>query len=389
MISDAALADLKARNPCDRVAAQWVKLRRHGKKMIGPCPLHSPNPAARDSTAFECDADGWVCAVCNAGGDQIKLVMLREGIDFLAAIEGLGGISEPDPARAAELERQRQAKRDQVERDNNIYRARERNTAFDIWQRGEKYAGSPVEAYLRLRGLSTLPDRLPLRYAPEVAFFHGEAENEIGRKSRRVIHRGPAMLAPIVDADGKFRAVHMTWLDLERPNGKALIKDPESGEELPAKKVRGSVAGNAIRLVDAPLLGPPGNGEASPARNGTLFIGEGIETVLSVWLMLSREGWGSLTRTAFWAAVSLGNLGGRAVGTVPHPTLKDGRGRPRKVQGPQPDFSAPGIAIPDTLADVMLLGDGDSDRFNTQCALARASRRFSSAPRPADGLAAG
>jgi hypothetical protein len=41
--SDAELEELKDRNPCDKIAGQWVSLRRHGKKFIGPCPIHSPD----------------------------------------------------------------------------------------------------------------------------------------------------------------------------------------------------------------------------------------------------------------------------------------------------------------------------------------------------------
>jgi hypothetical protein len=71
-ITEVELAELKARNPCDQVAAKWVKLRQAGRKMMGPCPLHSPDPSARDSTSFECDGAGWVCAVCAEGGDVVK-----------------------------------------------------------------------------------------------------------------------------------------------------------------------------------------------------------------------------------------------------------------------------------------------------------------------------
>lgn len=367
MISEVAIDELKTRNPCDEVAAQWVKLRRGGKLgKCGPCPLHSPDPAARDSTAFECNADGWVCAVCADGGDVIKLVALRHGLDakrdFVRVVELLGGAAEPDAERAAELQREREIRKDKREREANVYRERERQAAFDIWHAGARWPGTPVADYLRLRGLGELPERLPLRFAPAATFFHGQEENEIGRAAPRAIHRGPAMLAPIVDAGGRFRALHMTWIDLERPDGKANIRDPGTGEALPAKKVRGSKAGNVIRLIDG--------GDAAQ-----LVTGEGIETVLSVWVMLKREGY-DLARTAFWAAVDLGNLGGKAIEPVPHPTLKDARGRVRRIPGPVPDLAAPGIALPASVADVVLLGDGDSDRFSTECALARASARF-------------
>jgi hypothetical protein len=37
---------------------------------------------------------------------------------------------------------------------------------------------------------------------------------------------------------------------------------------------------------------------------------------------------------------------------------------------------APGIEIPDSVTEIFLLGDGDSDRFGTECPLARAAARY-------------
>jgi hypothetical protein len=370
MISEQALDDLKDRHPCNKVAGDWVALRRGGKLGLrGPCPLHSPKANAKDSTAFECDAHRWVCAVCADGGDVIKLVALRHGLDpkkdFKRVVEILGGAAEPDAERAKQLEADRKARGDKAERDDNIYRTRERKAARAIWDAGAPIAGSPAAQYLALRGLTELPPALELRYAPDVAFFHGEEENEIGRMAPRRIYSGPAMLAPIVLADGEFIAVHITWIDLELPNGKAIIVDPETGEPLLSKKVRGSKSGGVIRLFYPRLL-------------NTWCIGEGIETGLSVWHALAigagrdleSMGWG------FAAAVDLGNLAGRAVASVRHPSLVDAAGRARKVPGPAADLAAPGLALPAGASDVLLLGDGDSDRFSTQCALSRAQERF-------------
>src|SRR5690348_11127311 len=125
-ISDAALADLKARTPVDTVAGQWVKLRRHGKKFVGPCPLHSPDPTARDSTSFECDAESWVCAVCHDGGDILRLVALRHGLDpradFRAIVNLLGGTAELSAERAAELDRERALRQAQRAKEAAEYR---------------------------------------------------------------------------------------------------------------------------------------------------------------------------------------------------------------------------------------------------------------------------
>ncbi|MGJ0426217.1 hypothetical protein [Methylocystis sp.] len=69
-------------------------------------------------------------------------------------------------------------------------------------------------------------------------------------------------------AEGRFIGVHITWIDLEAPKGKAETVDPDTGMMLPATKIRGSLKGGSIRLV---------YGGETPTR---YFIGEGIETVL-------------------------------------------------------------------------------------------------------------
>lgn len=136
MISDAALADLKARNPCDQLARKWVTLRKHGKKLIGPCPICSSNRTSKRATKFECDADGFVCAGCQNGGDVIKLVQLVEQVDFRAAIAWLGGAQEIDPAAIAQREQERAAARAKADHDNNQFRERERETVYEMWKRG-------------------------------------------------------------------------------------------------------------------------------------------------------------------------------------------------------------------------------------------------------------
>lgn len=384
-ISDAAIADLKLSHPCCDVAAQWVRLRQRGKKYIGPCPLHSADPAARDSTSFECDAEGWVCAVCHDGGDVLRLVALRHGLDpradFLAVVDLLGGVAEPSPERAAELEQERALRKAQRDKEANEYREKERRRAFEIWHAGAPWRGTAVEQYLReARGIAVLPERLLLRYAPVVAYFDGEETDETGRTRPRVVHRGPAQLAPIVDGGGKFRGVHVTWLDLAQPGGKAVITDPAGGEPLAAKKSYGSVGGYIIPLVDAPATYfgalPRANPTPTPALTG--YVGEGIETVLSAWSALSRCG-RDLSHAWFCSAVSLGNLAGRAAETVRHPALKDKAKRARRVPGPQPDPADKGFALAQGTSHVVLLGDGDSDSFTTRCALHRGAKRLEAA----------
>lgn len=136
---------------------------------------------------------------------------------------------------------------------------------------------------------------------------------------------------------------------------------------LPAKKIRGSHGGHRIELVRV----------ANPTR---LLLGEGIETVLSVWRALSDTGSPFLEGCAVWSGVSLGNLSGKAVKPVAHPHLrivnKHGRDAgPRKVPGPVPDLESRAVTVPASVSELILLGDGDSDPFATECALTRAAAR--------------
>jgi hypothetical protein len=379
MIDERAIADLKDRNPVDAVARQWVALRRHGTGFIGPCPICSHNPHGADATRFECDAEGWVCAVCADGGDVIKLVMLHEERDFLGAVEWLGGAREVDPAVAARRERGRAQKREKAEREAVHYRERDRRETFRIWREASPVAGSPAEHYLMRRGLTVPPGaRLRCVCAKPMPYYLRMGKDPV------VLTRAPAMVAPIIGADGKFSGLHFTYLDATTASGKLAPVHPDTGEALPAKKVRGSKGSGAIHLVP----------KSVPRR---LIIGEGIETVLSVWLALWRLGRdlpthpstsavrdgcvNDLEQTAFWSAIDLGHLGGKAAGTVSHPTLRAAHGRAQRVPGPEPDLAAPGIAIPDSVEDIVLLGDGDSDRFLTECALVRAAARFARAGR--------
>src|SRR5438105_750268 len=106
-----------------------------------------------------------------------------------------------------------------------------------------------------------------------------------------------------------------------------------------------------------------------------LVIGEGIETVGSVWTAFATDG-RDVADMAFWAAGDLGNLAGPATETVRHPALRLPGGRPQRVAGPVPDLAKPGLGIPDSVEELILLGDGDSERVLTEHAMTRAARRY-------------
>ena len=75
-------------------------------------------------------------------------------------------------------------------------------------------------------------------------------------------------------------------------------------------------------------------------------------------------------------AMIVPRLSGRAIETVAHPTLKRPDGRAQRVPGPMPDPDDAGLAIPEQVAELILLGDGDSDEVLTGHAMERAARRY-------------
>ncbi len=135
-----------------------------------------------------------------------------------------------------------------------------------LWQRCRAIDGTHAEAYLRARAIHRC--RFPaLRFHPSL--FHRD-----GGGMRRL----PALVAAVTGADGRVTGVHRTWLDPSRP-AKAPVPRP--------RKALGRVHGLAVRfgMPDA----------------GTLLVGEGIETVLSLVT--------AMPDTMAAAALSAGSLG--------------------------------------------------------------------------------
>lgn len=367
-ITDDELDDIRARNPIADVAGGYTKLRRAGGRLVGACPICGGRAS---SQRFEIKGENFVCAVCGDGGDVIRLVEKVEGCDFRAAIERLGGRTVIDAARAKELFEERERKRLAREKTSADYREAERKRLHRTWKQTQPIHDTIAARYLEGRGLQ-LPERCPgLRFAPAMPYWHGETVDDHGRKAGpRKIHEGPAMVGAFIRPDGKFGGLHLTWLnvitspdDVTAPApAKAEILDPDSGEVLNAKKMRGSKTGAYIAIVmhDAPRR---------------LVIGEGIETVLSVWTAMHQAG-RELHDMAFWAAGDLGNLAGRANKTINHPTLKRPNGQSQKVPDRFPDLEDAGLSIPDSVEELILLGDGDSEPVLTEYAMERAARRY-------------
>lgn len=362
------------------------RLKRSGTELTGACPVCG----GTDRFSVNLRKNIFHCRKSRAGGDAIALVQYLDGCDFLRAVETLTGRAAPDGREGSGLTAAELAMREAARVEAEARRDKEADSfrrwawqqGKDIWDTTQPGKGTMVEDYFALRGLGRDVPHYA-RFAPSLAYVHPVPIEDYedmrarglavqpaktikpGDKSVNVVvMTGPAMVAQVTDPDNGFGAAHVTWLDLAKPKGKAEVV--LSGELLVSKKVFGLKKGGAIRLFKGSVP--------------TLVIGEGIETTSAVRHALRGCGH-ELADAHFWAGVDLGNMGGKALGTVPHPTLtrQDSKGRTRilRVPGPEPDLSDTKTFIPpDAFKRIVILGDGDSDRFSTDCTLKRAARRW-------------
>ncbi len=314
-------------------------LRRSGGELVGPCPLCG----GRDRFGVNTRSGQFLCRKCDIrGGDGPGLVMAVRGVDFPGALDFLCG-SRAAPLDTAEQARRRQAARAAERRraeESARYRAAAIARAGEIWRQARGAEKSVVARYLAGRGLRM--DRLGrfppcLRVIPDHEYFR-KVDGQVVR------HNGPCMVAAIQAPDRRLVAVHQTWIEARPPHGKARIL--HGGQAQPAKLVRGSKKGGAIRLW-------------TPKEFDTLVMGEGIETTLSALVADAVPG------AAYWAGVDLGNMAGRM------------RHVPGKRHSGLPDMSD-GVAFvpPPWVRRLIFIQDGDSEpamtRAKLECGLRRA-----------------
>lgn len=320
-------------------------LKRAGVEWVGPCPICG----GTDRFGINTRKAQFLCRRCGGGGDEISLVMFVMGLDFPGALEWICGpkqqLSEKELADRRERDAAN-ARRKAVEAAQ--FRAKAVAEAVAIWNAGKPAEGSAVRDYLALRGISAeMLTKLPacLRFAPALPFMVSNPDRGSSAKWIEA-YRGPAMLAAIQGQDDKLCAVHRTWFDLDRPQGKAQILHPVTGAVEPRKKIWGAKKGGAIRL------------HKSTSNSRTLVMGEGIETTLTA---LVADVW---TDAHFWAGVDLGNMSGQRIS-----------GRGLKYAG-VPDMEDDQAFIPPPWVDrLIFVKDGDSDPRDTQAKLEAGLRR--------------
>ena len=135
-----------------------------------------------------------------------------------------------------------------------------------LWQRCRAIDGTHAEAYLRARSIHRCRFTA-LRFHPGL-FYRDDGG----------VRRLPALVAAVTSTDQAVCGVLRTWLDPTKPAKASVIRP---------RKALGRVHGRAVRFGE-------------PAC-GTLLVGEGIETVLSIVT--------ALPDTVAAAALSAGSLG--------------------------------------------------------------------------------
>jgi putative DNA primase/helicase len=222
--------------------------RKAGSGWVARCPAHDdrePSLSIRDAS------DGRVLIHCHAGCDQERVI---------AALRSRRLWEENGQRRFTRLTRLTpHDANDRPDRDET----KRNEAALAIWQSTVPADGTPVETYLRSRGLNILP--------PSSLRFHAGSKHPTGGI-------WPAMVALITrGTDDAPLAVHRTFLGRDGA-GKAPVE--------PQKMMLGPCRGGVVRLAE------PGE---------VLMVGEGIETCLAAMQATGRAAWAALSTSGLRA----------------------------------------------------------------------------------------
>jgi putative DNA primase/helicase len=215
--------------------------RKAGVVWMARCPAHddrAPSLAIADAK------NGKVLVRCHAGCDQRDVIAVLRARGVWQTIgQGVGRL-----VRKAKRQPPAEPDRDAPKRTE---------AALAVWRASRPAEGTPVESYLRSRGLAT-----PV---PSSIRLHAGQKHPSGGV-------WPAMVALVTDGgNGDPIGIHRTFLARDQ-NGKAPVE--------PAKMMLGPCRGGAVRLGQPESL---------------LMVGEGIETCLAAMQATGQAAWAALS----------------------------------------------------------------------------------------------
>jgi putative DNA primase/helicase len=215
--------------------------RKVGAVWMARCPAHDD----RDPSLAIADAvNGKVLVYCHAGCDQR---------DVIAALQARDAWKSTGQDASRSFPRAGQQSPAEPDRDtlNRI------EAALAVWRASHSAEATPVEAYLRSRGLA-----IPV---PPSIRFHAGLRHPSGGI-------WPSMVALVTrGVNGQPIGIHRTFLAPDG-SGKAPIE--------PQKMMLGPCRGGVVRLADP---------------REVLMIGEGIETSLAAMLASGHPAWAALS----------------------------------------------------------------------------------------------
>jgi hypothetical protein len=253
----------------DIAAIAGVKLFRAGKRLRGPCPLCGASQTKKSGGAFSVDPQAklWKCWACGEGGDAVDLEHALHGRPGESLRDTAMRLAEDRPAQRGPRRTAIQPLSERPLSGRAAHRASEEawkaRAAAQLWRDAAPAAGSPVETYLRARGVCGRPLELALR---QLRFAAEAYHSGPGKAAVRL----PAMVGLVRAPAGPTGGVHVTYL---APDGSAKTA------RTPAKRMWGPQSREGA---------PGGVWLTHPEAQGPLVVAEGIESALSAAVLLGR-----------------------------------------------------------------------------------------------------
>lgn len=286
------------------IPAKLLNTRKHQ-----PCP-HCGGKDRFRYTDYQ-GTGGYICNQCAPeGGSGFNLLMLMFGYSFTEAVnqvsallglsDGLHGQYAPMPAKPEQPSADRQTALLAAWNEALPLDGQDPASLY-LQGRGLDWTAAGLQsAKLRLAMKSMICGNAALRFASAMPYWLSDG------CSPALLGHYPAMLAAI-EREGELQGLHITYLQQKGGAWRKLTAShPDTGEALPAKKMKaryaGALNGAAVHL-------------GTPDRQGRLLAAEGIETALAASALfdlpaaaclsahgLSAFGWPPETRELYIAA---------------------------------------------------------------------------------------